>query len=97
MAVIDLYWAAIDAAHAALMKIGEIPPSPSHVSELIKEKLVKPGHVHERYAYIMEHLYEVAKKIMHKEVQAVDGKTYDKYKRLSEDFVEEMRKLIEKK
>ena len=27
----DLYWACIDASHAALMALGEIPPSPSRV------------------------------------------------------------------
>src|SRR3989344_5436258 len=34
-AVVDLYWAGIDAAHAALMAHGEIPPSPDHVADLI--------------------------------------------------------------
>lgn len=32
-AMIDLYWAAIDAAHAALMRIGETPPTPAHVAD----------------------------------------------------------------
>ena len=36
-ATIDLYWAVIDAAHAALMKIGEIPPSPGHVADMLEE------------------------------------------------------------
>jgi uncharacterized protein (UPF0332 family)/predicted nucleotidyltransferase len=97
MAVIDLYWAVIDSAHAALMSIGEIPPSPAHVADMIKKKLVEPGHIDERYAYIMEHMYDVSKKIMHREVASVDGKTYDKYVRLAHEFVNEMKKFIEKK
>ena len=32
-ATIDLYWAVIDATHAALMKLGEIPPSPEHIPD----------------------------------------------------------------
>ena len=40
-ATLDLYWAVIDSAHAALMKTGEIPPSPDHVADLLEEKLVK--------------------------------------------------------
>jgi len=97
MAVIDLYWAVIDAAHAALMTLGEIPPSPSHVAEMIQEKLVEPGHVDERYSYIMGHMHDVAKKVMNREIKTIDGKTYDKYRKLAKDFVEEMKKFIEKK
>src|SRR3989344_9618845 len=40
-AVLDLYWAVIDAAHAVLMEYGEIPPSPGQVSSILNEKLVK--------------------------------------------------------
>src|SRR3989344_1850324 len=50
-AAVDLYWAVIDASHAALMKYGEIPPSPE----------------------------------------------YERYKKLSEDFVKEIKKYLEKK
>ena len=41
-AVMDLYWAVIDASHAALMRMNEIPPSPNHVADLINDKLIKP-------------------------------------------------------
>lgn len=97
MAIVDLYWAAIDAAHAALMTIGEIPVSPSHVPKAIKEKLVAPGYTNQRYADIMKHLYEISKKILHRESAGFDGKTYDRYRKLSAEFVDEMRKLIEKR
>ena len=39
-ATVDLYWAIIDSAHAVLMKMGEVPPSPNHVADLLHEKLV---------------------------------------------------------
>ena len=95
MGIVDLYWAAIDAAHAALMSIGEIPVSPSHVPEAINEKLVKPGYVTKREADIMKHLYEVSKKILHREASGFDGKTYDRYRKLSGEFVHSMKKFIE--
>ena len=40
-AIVDLYWACIDSAHAALMSRGEIPVSPSKVSEMLNDRLVK--------------------------------------------------------
>jgi len=95
MAIVDLYWAAIDAAHAALMSIGEIPVSPSHVAGAIEEKLVKPRYVTKRNADIMKHLYEVSKRIVHREASGFDGKAYDRYRKLSAEFVHEMKKFIE--
>ena len=36
-ASMDLYWAVIDSAHSALMKVGEIPPTPEHVADLMEK------------------------------------------------------------
>ncbi len=94
-AVLDLYWAVIDAAHAALMKIGEIPPSPSHVADLLAEKLVKPGHVSKRHADTMRFFYELSKKITHRELRDIPGKYYDRYRELADEFITAMKKVIE--
>ena len=94
-ASLDLYWAVIDAAHAALMKMGEIPPSPEHVADLVHEKLVKPGHVAKRYADTMRFFYELSKKITHREVRDIPGKSFDQYRELAQDFVNAMKKVIE--
>ncbi len=94
-ATVDLYWAVVDAAHAALMKMGEVPPSPEHVSDLIYAKLVKPGLVAKQYADTMKFFYELSKKIIHREVSDIPGKTFDQYKVLAKDFVNAMRRVIE--
>ncbi len=96
-AALDLYWAVIDAAHAALMKMGEVPPSPNHVADLIHAKLVKPGHVAQRYADVMKFFYELSKKITHREVRDITGKQFDEYRELAQDFVNAMKKVIEGK
>ncbi len=96
LAVIDLYWAVIDAAHAALMAIGEIPPSPSHVADMMEEKLVKPGYMTHRYATIMRHMYEVSRRVMHRQAHGITGEKYDQYRRLAEIFVHAMNRFIKK-
>lgn len=96
-AALDLYWAVIDSAHAALMKVGEIPPSPSHVSSLMTEKLVKPGLVSSRYAKRMDFFYQLSKKITRREIQRISGKDYELYKQAAEDFINAMKKVVEKK
>ena len=86
-AVVDLYWAAIDAAHAALMKSGEIPPSPEHVADLLERKLVKEGHINKKYADVMRELYTLFKKIVHRDIKSLSGKEYDRYFELTQTFV----------
>ena len=94
-AVVDLYWAAIDAAHAALMKSGEIPPSPEHVADLLERKLVKEGHINKKYADVMRELYTLFKKIVHRDIKSLSGKEYDRYFELTQTFVKGMQKYIE--
>ena len=96
-ATLDLYWAVIDAAHAALMQMGEVPPSPEHVGEMIKEKMVKTGLVDKKYAHIANHFYELSKMILYKEITKISGEEYSKYYAEAEDFVDTMKKFIEEK
>ena len=94
-AMVDLYWAAIDSAHSALMAVGEIPPSPSHVAEMIEKRLVNEGHISRRSARTMEELYNIFKKIIHREIKSVSGRDYDDYRKKAEEFVNEMKAFIE--
>lgn len=93
---LDLYWAVIDSAHSALMHIGEIPPTPEHVSDLLKEKLVKKRLLEEKYADIMENFYKLMKKITHREIREITGSEYEKLLNDAEDFVKRIRVFIEK-
>ena len=96
-AMTDLYWATIDAAHAALMEIGEIPPSPEHVADLLYEKMAKKGLIKRKNVATMRDLYRIFKDITHREIKEVDGKEYDNYRKRVNNFVNDMRKFIEKK
>ena len=93
--VIDLYWAVIDAAHAALMKVGEIPPTPEHVADLLEQKLVKKNMLEHKYVITMRNFYRLMKMITHREISEVKGHEYDHYLKQAEEFVHRMRKIIE--
>lgn len=93
--VVDLYWAAIDSAHAALMRIGEIPPTPSHVPDMLDEKFVKAGLLDKKYVSIMKELHKTAKMIAHREIRELSGDTYDNYLKETQEFVKRMRNIIE--
>jgi predicted nucleotidyltransferase/uncharacterized protein (UPF0332 family) len=96
-ASVDLYWAVIDSAHAALMKLGEVPPSPAHVSEMLYEKMVKPGHLKSKYVGTMDKFYKLAKQVTHREIQDITGKEYEEYYKEASEFVDVMKEFINKK
>lgn len=96
-ATLDLYWAVIDSAHAALMNIGEVPASPAHIAELINEKLVKPGIVAKKYAAMMDFFYKLSKQITHREIRDISGSDYARYLKDAEDFVATMKSVVERK
>lgn len=99
-ACVDLYWAVIDSAHAALMSIGEIPPSPNHVADMLREKLVKPKQIKEvtsKHAATMDKFYKLFKDITYRNIKAISGKEYDSYRKEAEWFVKDMQKFIEKR
>lgn len=93
-ATIDLYWAVIDAAHAALMNVGETPPSPDHAADLIEQRLVKEKLVDKKYAEIMRLFYDTQKKIMYREIKEISGPEYERYAAKAKDFVDKMESLI---
>jgi len=94
-AVVDLYWAAIDSAHAALMLIGEIPPSPQHVADMLEDKLISKRLVSSKCSSQMRQLYELFKGIIHRDIKSISGKDYDKFRKIAEEFVDEMKSFIE--
>jgi uncharacterized protein (UPF0332 family) len=95
-ACMDLYWAVLDSAHAALMSINQVPPSPSHVADLFEEKIVKTKMAPKKYAWTIRKFYDLSKRISHKEIRVISGKEYDEYYVEAKDFVDVIGKLIKK-
>lgn len=96
-ATLDLYWAVIDSAHAALMSFGEIPPTPAHVADLLDGKLVKKKLLEKKYVETMKRFYRISKNIMHKQTREINGKEYDGLLKEAQDFVNRMETFVEKK
>lgn len=92
---LDLYWAVIDAAHAALMKHGEVPPSPDHIADLMHSKLVKHKLLEQKYVTTMRNFYRLSKMITHSEIREIKGDEFDRYYKHAEEFVDRMRRFID--
>lgn len=95
-ACVDLYWAAIDASHAALMSVGVMPPSPEHVPDLLERELVKKGMLDARYPSMMRELYTLQKAITHREIKEISGQQYDAYLKETLLLIEHLRTVVER-
>jgi uncharacterized protein (UPF0332 family) len=58
--------------------------------------MVKKGLLEKRYSTIMRNFYGTSKKIMHREIKEIKGSDYEKWVREAHDFVERMKKFVEK-
>ena len=95
-ATLDLYWAVIDSAHAALMRKNEVPPTPEHVADILERVYVKHHLLESKYVATMRKFYTLSKKITHREIKTISGPEYEKYYVEAEAFVRRMKSLVEK-
>ncbi len=93
---LDLYWAVIDSAHAALMRRNEIPPTPEHVAEMLEKVFVKHRQLEPRYVEIMRKFYKLSKMITHREIREIKGNEYESYYREADEFVRRMKRVVER-
>jgi predicted nucleotidyltransferase/uncharacterized protein (UPF0332 family) len=93
-ATLDLYWAAIDAAHASLMAIHEVPPSPEHVADMLEHKLASMNKINKKLPWTMRKLYALGKKITTGQLQEIKGAEYEKLYEETRHFVRELEKFI---
>ncbi|MDP3733858.1 MAG: nucleotidyltransferase domain-containing protein [Nanoarchaeota archaeon] len=95
-ATLDLYWAVIDAAHAALMKRNEVPPTPDHVAEMLERVYGRHRLLEKKYIDTMRKFYKLSKDITHREIKEIKGQDYERYYQEAEEFVSRMKKLMDK-
>ena len=95
-ATLDLYWAVIDSAHAALMRKNEVPPTPEHVADILDRVYVKHRLLEKKYVDTMRKFYVLSKKITHREIKTISGQEYERYYQEAEAFVRRMKQLVEK-
>lgn len=93
-ASLDLYWASVDACHAALMSQGQMPPEPADVAKEMTRVLVGKRLLEPQYPLIMQALYELSRGIMHKSIVEISGEDYDHYHSQSSKLIKRMEKIV---
>jgi len=100
LAVEGFYWAMVDAAHAALMAINIIPPSPEYVADLLNDFFVKKRKLDKKHVLHFEETLKVAKAIRYGDLKSVKGNRLENLEHNSIEFVNALtdiaKKIIEK-
>lgn len=94
-AVVDCYWAAIDACHAALMRVECVPPTPEHVADLLEQRLVKTGRLPQKHAKTMAVMYNLYKAITHRQIDDISAHQYERHYHDVQQLVNDVRIFIQ--
>ncbi len=86
-ALLALYNAAVEAAHAAVMSYGRIPGSHREVAGLLRETAVKDGKLTEEDVKVYEELFDTMKKIEKGELDYIKPDRLEEIHKKTVDFV----------
>ncbi len=90
-----IYWAMVDAAQAALMTAGKLPPSPEHIPLLLKETFIDTGMCKVDYAVAIRDIHALHKRISHGDLHEIKGADIDRWHDAAQGFLSEMTRLID--
>ncbi|MFA5258860.1 MAG: nucleotidyltransferase domain-containing protein [Candidatus Pacearchaeota archaeon] len=93
-AIEGCYWAMIESAQALLMSVKILPPSPEHITMLLKENFVDKGLLKINYVADIKEIYELHKKIAHGEIKDIDGRIIDQWQNKADAFFKVCIKMI---
>jgi len=90
-----VYWTLVDSAQAAIIMHGQIPPSPEHIPDMLKELFVDKGKLSYGYVRAFNDLYLLHKDILYGKIVDIKGAEIDQWQALAEEFLSEMTRLID--
>ena len=93
-AIEGLFWAMVDSAHAALIAINVLPPSPEHLTVDLKENFVNQGQLKMKYVIWYRDLLNLHKQIGHGEIKSLKGVEIDAWQDRTKEFIEVMANLV---
>lgn len=93
-AIEGLYWAMVDASHAALIAAGISPASPEHIPNDLKEVFADAGKLKMKYIIWYRDLLILHKKITHGEITDLKGVEIDMWQEKTQEFMRVMAELV---
>jgi len=93
-AIEGVYWSMIDAAQAALMTAGKMPPSPEHIPLMLKQTFVDKNMLSIEFVRLIKDIHLLHKGILHGQVVDIKGADIDAWQINAEKFLQEVTSLI---
>ncbi len=95
-AIEGIYWSMVDSAQAALITLGKLPPSPEHITGMLKQFFVDSGMLKMDYIRWYRDIFILHKGIAHGDVKEVRGIEIDEWQARAEKFLKAMTEIIDK-
>ena len=96
LAIEGVYWAMVDSSHAALMAAKQIPPSPEHMSIMLKQIFVDKGLLNIKYVSMYRDLYVLHRRIVHGNLTELKGEEIDGWQKRAQEFMDVMIALVKR-
>jgi len=93
-AIEGLYWAMVDSAHAALIAINVLPPSPEHLAVDLREHFVGQNRLKMKYVQWYKEILLLHKKISHGQIKDLKGVVIDEWQERTKEFIDVMAQLV---
>lgn len=94
-AIEGVYWTMVDAAQAALITAGQLPPSPEHITAMLKEQFVDRGFMKMDFVYWYRDCFALHKGVLHGTILTVKGADIDAWQQRAEEFMKKMTEIID--
>ncbi len=95
-AVEGVYWCMVEAAQAALITLGKLPPSPEHITKMLHESFVETGVLKSDFVKWYHNIFILHKQIAHGEVRIVKAADIEEWQGKAELFMKKMVEIIDK-
>lgn len=95
-AIEGVFWAMVDSSQAALMTLGLLPPSPEHITSMLKESFVDKSLLNIEYIKWFRDIYSLHKDIEHGNIREIKGADIDLWQDRAQKFIGKMAETIDK-
>ena len=95
-AVEGVYWCMVEAAKAALITLGKLPPSPEHITKMLHENFVETGVLKSEFVKWYHNIHILHKQIAHGEIKMVKAQEIETSQIRAEEFMKKMVEIIDK-
>lgn len=90
-----VYWSMIDSAQAALMTVGLLPPSPEHVTSMLKESFVDKKMLDIEFVKWFRDIHSLHKDIIYGNVNNIRGAEIDLWQERAGKFMKKMIEIVD--